>query len=127
MTKEEKKAYQAAYYMANKERLGAKNAAWHKANPEKSRAFVANRRARIKGAEGRHAAEEVKKLLARQKYRCAACKKSVEDGYHEDHIIPLLRGGSNCIRNIQLLCPTCNCKKGSKHPIKFMQEMGYLL
>ena len=172
MTKEEKKAYQAAYYLANKERLRAKDAvwhkanskkvrarnaawqkanpervranysawrkanpekasaaiaAWHKANPEKSRAIVTNRRARVKGAEGQHTAKEIKQLLARQKCRCVVCKKSIEDGYHEDHIVPLSRGGSNCIRNIQLLCPTCNCRKGSKPPVKFMQEMGFLL
>jgi hypothetical protein len=124
---ERARAMCAAWRKANPEGANAARVAWATVNPEKGRADCANRRARISGAEGRHTAEEVKRLLARQKYLCAVCKKSIEVGYHKDHIVPLSRGGSNYIRNIQLLCPTCNCKKGSKHPIRFMREMGYLL
>jgi len=124
---EKTNAASAAWRKANPEKERAAKAAWNKAHPEETSAHCANRRARIKGSEGKHTALEIGRLLARQKCRCAVCRKSIEDGYHKDHIVPLARGGSNCIRNIQLLCPTCNCKKGSKHPIKFMQEMGYLL
>jgi hypothetical protein len=116
-----------AWRKANAEKVNAKNAAWRKANPEKVKSKDSNNRAKRRGAEGNHTAEELKQLLTRQKCRCAVCKKSIEGGYHKDHIVPLSRGGSNYIRNIQLLCPKCNCRKGPKHPIKFMQEQGFLL
>jgi 5-methylcytosine-specific restriction endonuclease McrA len=41
--------------------------------------------------------------------------------------MPLARGGTNHRRNIQILCPSCNLRKGWKHPIDFAQEMGRLL
>jgi 5-methylcytosine-specific restriction endonuclease McrA len=41
--------------------------------------------------------------------------------------MPLARGGSNWISNIALACPTCNKRKGAKHPIDWAQQNGRLL
>lgn len=62
-----------------------------------------------------------------QRWRCAACRASITDGYHMDHIMPLARGGEHAPNNIQLLCPSCNVRKSAKHPADFMRERGFLL
>ncbi len=100
---------------------------WAKNNPEKDRSYKRNGKAKRRGAPGSHTAAEVRKLLKHQKCKCAACKANIKNGYHEDHVVPIIRGGTNYISNIQLLCPACNLIKGGKDPIVFMQEMGYLL
>lgn len=100
---------------------------WQRNNPEKLSAQSHRRRARKRGAAGTHTAEEVIALLSKQKAKCAACGKGIRRAYHKDHIAPLARGGSNDIKNIQLLCAICNHKKGAKDPIEFAHKMGRLL
>src|SRR3989338_224852 len=43
--------------------------------------------------------------------RCVKCGGNLKLEY--DHIIPLSLGGSNTVRNIQLLCENCNRSKGA--------------
>ena len=47
---------------------------------------------------------------------CASpgCDRKLSDGFHRDHVRPLKRGGTSATSNIQLLCPPCNLKKGSR-------------
>jgi 5-methylcytosine-specific restriction endonuclease McrA len=118
---------QAAYREKNKEKRKALRVAWEKANPEKVSARKRNRRARKRNAEGSHTAADIQQLLVLQKSKCAVCHTSIKDGYHVDHVIPLILGGGNGKDNLQLLCPPCNLSKNAKHPIDFMQERGMLL
>lgn len=130
-----------AYYKANKEKELAKNKAWYyenrdaallwqkewaRSNPEKKRVSQHNRRDRL--STGRISSERIQHLLKIQKNRCCYCgAKFTGIGYHADHIIPLALGGPNTDDNIQLLCPTCNLKKGAKDPIQYRQSQGFLL
>lgn len=47
----------------------------------------------------------------RDQGRCARCGNREKLEY--DHIIPLARGGSNTVRNVELLCEICNRAKGA--------------
>lgn|SRR5690625_3986757 len=47
----------------------------------------------------------------RDKGRCVECES--QKFLEFDHIIPVTMGGSNGVRNIQLLCQTCNRRKGA--------------
>lgn len=46
----------------------------------------------------------------RDKGRCVRCGSNKNLEF--DHIIPVIMGGSNTARNIQLLCESCNREKG---------------
>lgn len=54
--------------------------------------------------------KEVKDIvLERDNESCAVCHSKVDLDY--DHIVPILKGGANTSRNIQLLCRKCRIEK----------------
>lgn len=117
----------AAYYQKHREERRAKNIAWYLANPEAVRAQRHTRRAREKGANGVLSKDISIRLMALQKGKCACCHANLaEVKQHLDHIVPLAIGGTNADDNVQLLCASCNLRKGAKHPVDFMRQMGRL-
>jgi hypothetical protein len=55
-----------------------------------------------------------REVWRRDQGRCVEC--SSKELLEYDHIIPFRLGGSNTVRNIQLLCEPCNRSKGGKEP-----------
>jgi 5-methylcytosine-specific restriction endonuclease McrA len=100
-------------------------------NPEKTRVLRRihenRRRARKVKTGGSYSLEQLQDLFKKQNCKCAGCLCSIKRGYHNDHIIALSRGGSNYISNIQLLCQSCNQRKGAKDPVIWAQQNGRLL
>jgi 5-methylcytosine-specific restriction endonuclease McrA len=130
--KDRMQAYSREYYAANKERLQPIRAKWHEENYATKRKpkmvqNEANRRARRRAVGGSHTIEQIQELHRKQRGLCVACRCSLADGFHRDHVTPLAAGGSNDISNIQLLCPDCNRSKNARHPVEFMQSRGFLL
>lgn len=121
------KSYMAEYGVKNRARLRANDAARAAGNPTANRVKLQNRRARKRANGGKLSPNLAQRLLVLQKGKCACCHKSLDDGYHLDHNMPLALGGSNEDSNIQLLCPLCNLTKGARHPVEFMQQKGLLL
>ena len=55
-------------------------------------------------------ASKRKRILLRGKGRCVKCGS--RENLEIDHVVPLARGGSNRLENLQLLCRDCNRRKG---------------
>lgn len=83
------------------------------------------RRARKKAAGGEFTVDQLQQVFARQRYLCANCGLKLK--LSGDHKIPLARGGSNEIENIEGLCRPCNMRKNAKDPIAWANENGRLL
>lgn len=110
----------------NKERINAQLRAYFKRNPEVGRVASRAHRAMARDCIGTHTKEEIYELFRMQNGLCAHCSSELAK-YHGDHIIPLSKGGSNWIENIQLLCPACNIRKKDKWPKDCYALMGRML
>lgn len=83
--------------------------------PSPRRVAAHNHRARKLGVVGILHPQEWEDLKKKYSYTCLACKKQEpEINLVFDHIIPLSKGGTNTIDNVQPLCFSCNAKKHTK-------------
>lgn len=64
---------------------------------------------RIRRVEKRKVSEQTKKYVAaKQLWKCLMCKKLLDASYEVDHRIPLYKGGTNKVDNLQALCRNCH-------------------
>ncbi len=124
--KEKVREAKAKSYDAAKVARRIKIEDWQKRNPEKykeiRRAATLNRVARKALAPGKYSVKDIRKLYDGQNGKCPICEKSLLEGYHVDHVIPLSKGGDNWPSNLQLLCPACNMAKGAQTMEQFLKR-----
>lgn len=80
-----------------------------KNNPDNIAHLKARYYASRRDAEGSHTLDEWNNLKNKFNNKCAMCAE--ERKLTKDHVIPISKGGSDYIGNIQPLCRNCNSKK----------------
>lgn len=90
-------------------------------NPHKVREFTQRRQGR---KIGRLPRGTIANQGSAQSWLCFICSADITGAFHVDHWMPLALGGEHQPQNIRLLCPTCNVRKGAKHPDAFLAEIA---
>jgi 5-methylcytosine-specific restriction endonuclease McrA len=107
-------ASKCKHYELHRDEIIARSKKWAENNPEKVRQAKANnsrkRRAAKHASPGSFTVEEFKELCESYGNKCLAYGNT-EAVLEADHVVPLTRGGSDNISNIQPLCGSCNRKK----------------
>jgi 5-methylcytosine-specific restriction endonuclease McrA len=123
---ERRRAQKREYQKAHPELISERSRRYRESHPERLKVFYAQnpgyaavqsnkRRALIKQVEGSYRLDEWNELKARYSYYCLCCGRSEPEIKLEgDHVVPLSKGGSNGIENIQPLCRSCNSHKHNK-------------
>ena len=119
--REKKLAYAKQYQKDNPEKVKLTSKKCHERwdqterGKRKNSEKVKRYKARKLGAEGTHTHEQFLGVVFSFGYRCLKCGNTFSaKELTKDHIIPLTRGGSNYISNIQPLYHPCNSGKRDK-------------
>lgn len=103
----------SAWAKRNPDHVRRRVAAWRRANPNKVKQYAHNRRTRLAKNGGTFTSEEWIALCSKYDNKCLCCGHDDVE-LTVDHVIPISKGGSNSIDNLQPLCGPCNSGKGAK-------------
>ena len=105
--------YMRAYVAANREHHNARARDWASRHRDKRNELQRARRADYVGVL---LASDWLEIRKRYGFRCLGCgqAESLIRPLEVDHVVPVSRGGTNAVGNIQPLCRACNASKGAK-------------
>lgn len=117
------KKYSAIYRVQNKDSIKERAKRWYEENKDYSKAWRERNKekARFTQVNNAHKRRDKKMgaVIKREEWEelkdfygntCLCCKRT-DVKLTMDHVVPLSRGGTHEIRNIQPLCKSCNSKK----------------
>lgn len=123
VNREKRRTKSRRWYEANRHKAKARSSRYRRQYPEKTREANRQRRERVRAAGGNFTGEDVLRKLREQKNRCYWCRSPLKGSYEVDHVIPLIRGGSNTAGNICCTCRSCNRRKSGKMPHEFSDRL----
>ena len=115
------------HYVSHKESRLKYIAQWQKDNADKHRAYTAKyqkshreqyntyyqvRRTRLEGTGGSYTSQQWEGLMNKCHKKCLCCGRRRR--LTADHVVPVSKGGTSSVGNIQPLCGPCNSSKGTK-------------
>ena len=105
----------ATWRKTHAEEIKISKTRWQQSNLDKGVIYAQSRRARKAQNGGLLSEFEWQELKLRHHSRCLCCHRyEPEIKLTIDHVVPVTRGGSNDISNIQPLCRKCNLSKGTQ-------------
>ena len=116
-----------AWDKANPEKAKSHRDAWAQAHPESAIAHASRRRARKRNAPvNDFTAAQWQEMKQAYGYRCAYCQKKMKR-LEQEHIIPLVKGGSHTLANIVPACRSCNARKHAGPPLSPVQPLLFTI
>jgi 5-methylcytosine-specific restriction endonuclease McrA len=101
--------YDKEWRAANRRKKNKNQQTYRRRHPEKIRVLNANYATRKTKAGGHLSEAQWLELCSKHNHRCLRCKKRKK--LTPDHIIPVSKGGTSNVENIQPLCKSCNSIK----------------
>jgi 5-methylcytosine-specific restriction endonuclease McrA len=104
--------YSAKFRAENPKLVKERLAEWKRQNPDKVSALQQKRRTAKTKAGGAYTSAQWIALCEKYHNKCPRCDKKKK--LTPDHVVPVSKGGTSNISNIQPLCGPCNSSKGAK-------------
>lgn len=104
----------------------ANNRRYRQKNGHKVRMWNKLRFHRQRAAGGMPDRFDIGRMICEQDARCTYCGTMLGGKYHIDHKKPVSRGGTNHLKNLQLLCATCNLRKHTMTHEEFLVSKKHM-
>jgi 5-methylcytosine-specific restriction endonuclease McrA len=118
---QEERELERKYYVARHDLMLAKQRKFRSTERGRAGKCAAEHNRRLRKGNIRLTTGILLELKADRHGICPYCGEQIIEG-HFDHVIPLVKGGTNARENILWVCATCNRKKKDKGLVEFLMD-----